>query len=182
LPVMTADEQTNWRIEFEKTGEAEVRQNLSNPAIYNSPAKADFARQWLREREGAREQREQQIHSYTRRTLLAAVAGVVVGLVAILIAGGSWLYPNQPAAPKPDPDFIYQSGSQIGHVLHSDVIAGDQSWRLFLKLDRTQKLNISDLLEFRGIRCVVYLLGGEKKNSNTAPWRFSYDMVQCTII
>jgi hypothetical protein len=51
---MTADEQANWRIEFEKTGEAQVRQNLSNPAIYNSPAKSDFARQWLREREGAR--------------------------------------------------------------------------------------------------------------------------------
>jgi hypothetical protein len=40
---MTTDEQANWRIEFEKTGEAQVRQNLSNPAIYNSPAKSDFA-------------------------------------------------------------------------------------------------------------------------------------------
>jgi hypothetical protein len=50
-----------------KPGEAQVRQNLSNPAIYNSPAQSDFARQWLREREGAREQREQQTYSYTRR-------------------------------------------------------------------------------------------------------------------
>ena len=32
---MTTDEQANWRIEFEKAGEALVRQNLSNPAIYS---------------------------------------------------------------------------------------------------------------------------------------------------
>jgi hypothetical protein len=72
---MTADEQANWRFEFEKIGEAQVRQNLSNPAIYNSPAKSGFAHQWLRERESEREQREQQIHSYTRRTLWPPLLG-----------------------------------------------------------------------------------------------------------
>jgi hypothetical protein len=104
---MTTDEQANWRIEFEKTGEAQVRQNLSNPAIYNSPAKSDFARQWLREREAAREQREaareqreEQTYSYTRRTLWAALAAVLVGVIAVIVAGLSWIYPNEPIPTK----------------------------------------------------------------------------------
>lgn len=42
-------EQAKWRAEFQEAGENEVRQNLLNGAIYNSPPKRDFARQWLRE-------------------------------------------------------------------------------------------------------------------------------------
>jgi hypothetical protein len=143
---MTADEQANWRIEFEKTGEAQVRQNLSNPAIYNSPAKSDFARQWLREREAAREQREaareqreEQTYSYTRRTLWAAVAAVVVGVIAIIIAGASWLYPNDPIPTKTNPNFIYKFGSRIGHVqlFRLDQVLMGQ---FALRIDQAEKL------------------------------------------
>jgi hypothetical protein len=67
------DEQANWRVEFQEAGESEVRQNLLNTAIYNSPPKRDFARQWLREQERAREVRDQQIHFYTRHTFWAGV-------------------------------------------------------------------------------------------------------------
>jgi hypothetical protein len=78
------DEQATWRIEFQEAGESEVRQNLPNGAIYNNPSKRDFARQWLREQERARELRDQQIHSYTLHTLWAAVAAVIVGVIAVV--------------------------------------------------------------------------------------------------
>jgi hypothetical protein len=77
-------EQANWRAEFQEAGESEVRQNFSNGAIYNSPPKRDFARQWLREQERARELRGRQIHAYTRHTFWAAVAAVIVGVIAVL--------------------------------------------------------------------------------------------------
>ena len=78
------DEQAKWRIEFEEAGESDVRQNFLNGAIYNSPPKRDFARQWLREQERARELREQQIFSYSRRTYWAAIAAVIVGGIGIV--------------------------------------------------------------------------------------------------
>jgi hypothetical protein len=78
------DEQAKWLVEFQEAGENEVRQNLLNDAIYNSPPKRYFARQWLREQERAREVRDQQIHSYTRRTFWAAVAAVIVGVIAVV--------------------------------------------------------------------------------------------------
>jgi hypothetical protein len=78
------DEQAKWRVEFQEAGENEVRQNLLNGAIYNSPPKRDFARKWLRELERERELRDQQIHFYTRHTFSAAVAAVIVGVIAVL--------------------------------------------------------------------------------------------------
>ena len=78
------DEQAKWRVEFQEGGESEVRQNLPDGAIYNSPPKRDFARQWLREQECAHELRDQQIQSYTRHTFWAAVAAVIVGIIAIV--------------------------------------------------------------------------------------------------
>jgi hypothetical protein len=178
---MTADEQANWRIEFEKTGEAQVRQNLSNPAIYNSPAKSDFARQWLREREGAREQREQQIHSYTRRTLWAAVAAVVVGLIAIIIAGASWLYPNEPIPTKTNPNFIYKSGSRIGHVQLSrldQVLMG----QFALRIDQAEKLNPSEVIEFHDTHCVIIVIEGEHSTLIEGRSVYTYDHIDCRII
>jgi hypothetical protein len=77
-------EQANWRAEFQAAGESEVRQNFSNGAIYNSPPKRDFARQWLREQERSRELREKQMYDYTRRTLRAAVAAVIIGIIAVI--------------------------------------------------------------------------------------------------
>jgi hypothetical protein len=79
------DEQLKWRAEFQEAGESEVRQNFPNGAIYNSPPKRDFARQWLREQERARVLRDEQTHSYTRYTLWAAVAAVIVGVIAVVV-------------------------------------------------------------------------------------------------
>jgi hypothetical protein len=81
---VTTDGEVNWREEFEKTGATQVRQNLSNCAIYNSQSKRIFALQWLREQERVGELREQQIYSYTRRTFWAAVAAVIVGIIGIV--------------------------------------------------------------------------------------------------
>jgi hypothetical protein len=81
---MTTDEEVKWRDEFERTGAAEVRQNLSNGAIYNSEPKRSFAFKWLREKESAAELREQEIYRYTRQTFRAAVAAVIVGIIAIV--------------------------------------------------------------------------------------------------
>jgi hypothetical protein len=78
------DDEVHWREEFAKTGVTQVRQNLSNGAIYNSQPKRIFALQWLRQQERAGELREQEIHSYTRRTYWAAVAAVIVGIIGIV--------------------------------------------------------------------------------------------------
>jgi hypothetical protein len=72
------DDEVNWRAEFAKTGAIQVRQNLLNPAIYNSQPKRIFALQWLREKECAAELREQ-------RTLWAAIATVIVGIFSIVV-------------------------------------------------------------------------------------------------
>jgi hypothetical protein len=78
--------QAAWRVEFEQAGESEVRQNLSNAAIYNSEPKRAFARQWLRQQERAHEIREHEIYSYTQWTFWAAVAAVIVGIIGIMVA------------------------------------------------------------------------------------------------
>jgi hypothetical protein len=83
------DEQAKWRAEFQEAGESEVRQNLPNGAIYNSPPKREFARLWLREQERAREVRDQQIQFYTRHTFWAAVAAVIVGGIGVAV---TWLH------------------------------------------------------------------------------------------
>jgi hypothetical protein len=178
---MTTDEQANWRIEFEKTGEAQVRQNLSNPAIYNSPAQSDFARQWLREREGAREQREQQTYSYTRRTLWAAVAAVVVGVIAIIIAGISWLYPNEPIPTKTNPNFIYKFGSRIGHVqlFRLDQVLMGQ---FALRIDQAEKLTPAEVIEFHDTHCVIIVVEGEHSTVIEGRSVFTYDHIDCRII
>jgi hypothetical protein len=178
---MTTDEQANWRIEFEKTGEAQVRQNLSNPAIYNSPAKSDFARQWLREREAAPEQREQQTYSYTRRTLWAAVAAVLVGVIAIIIAGASWLYPNEPIPTKINPNFIYKSGSPIGHVqlFRLDQVLMGQ---FALRIDQAEKLNPAEVIEFHDTHCVTIAAEGEHSTVIEGRSVFTYDHIDCRII
>jgi uncharacterized membrane protein len=40
---------------------------------------------WLRRKERARELREQEFYSYTRRTFWAAVAAVLVGIIGIVV-------------------------------------------------------------------------------------------------
>ena len=85
--LMTTDE-LNWQEEFSKAGATQVRENLSNGAIYNSQPKRIFALHWLRQQERAAELREQEIHSYTRRTYWTAVAAVILtifGLMATLM-------------------------------------------------------------------------------------------------
>ena len=80
---MTAEE-THWREEFARTGTAQVRQNLLNPAFYNSEPRRNFALKWLREQERAAELRDHRMYLCTQWTLWAAVAAVIVGILSIV--------------------------------------------------------------------------------------------------
>jgi hypothetical protein len=81
---VTTGDEVQWRDEFAKTGATQVRENLSNPAIYNSVPKRNFALQWLRDKECASELREQETYRYVRRTFWAAIAAVLVGIIGIV--------------------------------------------------------------------------------------------------
>ena len=81
---MATDDEVKWQDEFVKTGATQVRENLSNPAIYKSEPKRVVSLYWLREKECARELREQETYSYTRRTFWAAVVAVIVGIIGIV--------------------------------------------------------------------------------------------------
>jgi hypothetical protein len=79
-----------WRAEFERFGEEQVRSSLSSGLF--PEAKRQFAFRWLGDEALASRHREQQIYSYVRRTYLAAVAAVIVGIVGIVItAAGIWI-------------------------------------------------------------------------------------------
>jgi hypothetical protein len=80
-----SDQIAAWRTELEDNGEAEVRQNLLNPAIYNSEPKRIFVAQWLREKERARRAQERQAYAYTRWTFWAAVVAAIVSVIGIVV-------------------------------------------------------------------------------------------------
>jgi hypothetical protein len=77
------DEEVSWRDELEKIGETQVRQNLLSNSFYTPPKKY-FVLNWVREKECARERRDQEIFSYTSRTYWVAVAAVVVGVIGVV--------------------------------------------------------------------------------------------------
>jgi hypothetical protein len=80
-------EEEEWRAEFEQDGEGMIRAVIMGlPGSYFQEPKRQFAFKWLREKEKARERREDQIQSYVRWTLYAAVAAVVVGVIGVLTA------------------------------------------------------------------------------------------------
>jgi hypothetical protein len=78
------EEERAWRMEFETAGERQTHDTIYHgQGIYPDPKRL-FALRWLREKEVARGNQDRKMLRYVRRTLWAAVAAVVVGIIAIL--------------------------------------------------------------------------------------------------
>ena len=76
-----SDEEAQWRKEFAKDGVDalwRVQDTLPEP-------KRQFALRWLREKERAREAREDASHCYLKWTFAAAVAAVIVGIIGVAV-------------------------------------------------------------------------------------------------
>jgi hypothetical protein len=82
---VTTDDEVSWRDELEKTGQTQVRLNLLSKDAFYTPPKKYFVLKWLREKECARERREQKTFSYMRRTFQAAIAAVIVGIIGVVV-------------------------------------------------------------------------------------------------
>ena len=80
------DDEEGWIAEFEAAGESELRDRLYRGSGMHPEAKFHLAVRWLREQARARRLREEQMRRDVRRTLWAAVAAVLVGIVGIGIA------------------------------------------------------------------------------------------------
>jgi hypothetical protein len=76
-------EEAEWRAEFERFGEEQVRASLHS-GFFPEP-KRQFAFQWLGDEAIARKMREQKTYGYVRWTLVAAVAAVFVGILGIVV-------------------------------------------------------------------------------------------------
>jgi hypothetical protein len=85
----SAEEEASWRVEFERDGERAVHDTIYHGSgIYPDPKRLAALR-WLREQESKRALREEKMLRYVRRTLLAAVGAVIVGVVGVLV---TWLH------------------------------------------------------------------------------------------
>jgi hypothetical protein len=80
------DDEEGWIAEFEAAGESELRDRLYRGSGMHPEAKFHLAVRWLREQARARRLREEQMRRDVRRTLWAAVAAVLVGIVGVVIA------------------------------------------------------------------------------------------------
>ena len=80
------DDEEGWIAEFEAAGESELRDRLYRGSGMHPEAKFHLAVRWLREQARARRLQEEQMRRDVRRTLWAAVAAVLVGIVGIGIA------------------------------------------------------------------------------------------------
>jgi hypothetical protein len=80
------NEEEGWIAEFEAAGESELRDRLYRGSGMHPEAKYHLAVRWLREQARARRLREEQMYRDVRRTLWAAVAAVLVGIVGIAVA------------------------------------------------------------------------------------------------
>jgi hypothetical protein len=78
-----ARQEAEWRAEFERLGELLVYDNAKQGAIYNDEAKHQAALRWLSDQARDRQARELQILRVGRRTLIAAVAAVIVAAVGV---------------------------------------------------------------------------------------------------
>lgn len=74
-------EQAEWRAEFEKVGYDAIHRGHG---MFPEP-KRQFAFRWLREKERAREAREEAAHWYLKWTFAAAVAAVIVGIIGVAV-------------------------------------------------------------------------------------------------
>jgi hypothetical protein len=77
-----ATDEATWRAEFERLGEESTWDPVR--AGYFQESKRQFAYRWLANRALERQQRETLTIRYLRLTLLAAVIGVIVGIVGVL--------------------------------------------------------------------------------------------------
>ena len=76
-------EEAEWRAEFERFGEESTRESF-RAGHFHEP-KRQFALRWLGDRAMERDQREAQTFLYVRLTLVAAIVGVAVGVIGVLV-------------------------------------------------------------------------------------------------
>jgi hypothetical protein len=77
------EQEAQWRKQFEANGREAVLIFCREGSI--SGQMRNFAYQWLKEIDDAREMRDAAGHWYLKRTYIAAVAAVVVGVVGVLV-------------------------------------------------------------------------------------------------
>jgi hypothetical protein len=78
-------EEAEWCREFELPGETEIRDQINLRVITNNEPKRQFAVRWLLAQDKARKVRDQQMYNNVRRTLWAAIAAVIVGLIGVAV-------------------------------------------------------------------------------------------------
>jgi hypothetical protein len=111
--------------------------------------------------------------TWSKIAALGSIGAIIIGLL-------SWLYPNEPAPPKTDSNYIYNSGLRIGHVQASSVANAVPVFTL--NVEQSEKLNVGERIEFDGKRCIIYFLSGEKMNLVNEKTIFSYQSVSCRIL
>ena len=85
----TSDQEQKWEQHLERVGEPEVRFSLKlnngvTAGLINEPMR-QYAREWLRKRDLARERREQSSRWYLRWISGAAVAAAVAAVLVFLL-------------------------------------------------------------------------------------------------
>jgi hypothetical protein len=78
-------QEIEWRAEFERLGEQQVYDNVKQGAIYNDERKRQAAFRWLGDNAAERRVREADTLWYSRWTFWAAIIGVMVGVVGVLV-------------------------------------------------------------------------------------------------
>jgi hypothetical protein len=87
---MPNKQEDSWRLDFEQWGYEAVKRTVSKTCGWGEPRR-QFAFRWLREKEGAVEQREQEIQQDTRRTQQDTRRMLWFGVTAIVISAFSLL-------------------------------------------------------------------------------------------
>ena len=82
---MAADpnDEAQWRAEFEEFGKESVRDSLHD-GLFPEP-KRQFAYRWLGAEAQKRLRREERSFLYLKLTLAAAILGVIVGIIGIVV-------------------------------------------------------------------------------------------------
>jgi len=85
----TNEQRKEWEARFERIGEIMVRSDLqfrNGVGIgISGEAMHHVVSDWLRNKEQQREVRERRLYIYTKWTLIAAAAAVVVGVIGIIV-------------------------------------------------------------------------------------------------
>jgi hypothetical protein len=81
--MLEAQQEAEWRAEFDRLGDLLVYDNAKQGAIYNDEAKRQAALRWLSDKARDRRAREIQTLQVSRWTLIAAAAAVIVTLIGV---------------------------------------------------------------------------------------------------